>query len=93
MFTLGVVVFEMLTGTNPFRGPAPESTVLNIIQAQPPTPSSRNREVPRELDALVVKMLAKEIEARPSSAATLAAEFRSLGPRWTSGPGKRSRQR
>jgi hypothetical protein len=35
--------------------------------------------VPREIDALVVRMLAKEIEARPSSAATLAAEFRSLG--------------
>jgi len=79
VFSLGIVVFEMLTGTNPFRGSAQDSTVLNIIQAQPPAPSSRNREVPREMDTLVVKMLAKEIEARPSSAATLAAEFRSLG--------------
>ena len=79
VFSFGIVVFEMLTGTNPFRAPTPDATILNIIQAQPPAPSSRNREVPRELDALVVTMLAKEIEARPSSAATLAAEFRSLG--------------
>jgi serine/threonine protein kinase len=79
VFSLGVVIFEMLTGTNPFRGASPDQTVVNIIQAQPPAPSSRSTEVPRELDAVVTSMLAKEIDGRPSSAAALAAEFRSLG--------------
>jgi len=79
VFSLGIVIFEMLTGVNPFRGGTPDATVLKIIQARPVPPSSINREVPRELDALVVKMLAKELDKRPSSAAALAAEFRSLG--------------
>ena len=79
LFSLAVVVFEMVTGMNPFRGATPDATVMNIIQAQPVAPSSINGEVPRELDAVLVKTLAKEIEGRPSSAAALAAEFRSLG--------------
>jgi serine/threonine protein kinase len=79
VFSLGIVILEMLTGTNPFRAATPEQTVLNIIQTQPPAPSSKAGEVVPELDALISRMLAKEIDARPSSAAALAAEFRSLG--------------
>jgi serine/threonine protein kinase len=79
VFSLAVVVFEMLTGVSPFRGATTEQTVLNIIQARPVAPSSKTAEVPPELDTLVTKMLAKEIDSRPSSAAALAAEFRSLG--------------
>lgn len=62
---LGTIVFEMLTGKQP-----PPSAA--------PPPSSLNAAVPRELDPIVVKALARSGDGRYESAATLAAELRSV---------------
>lgn len=61
---LGTILFEMLTGKQP--------------PAASPRPSVANAAVPRELDAIVAKALAKSGEATYESAATLAAELRSV---------------
>jgi eukaryotic-like serine/threonine-protein kinase len=79
IFSLGLVLFEMLTGRPPFQGSTPAETALQIVQAATPLPSQVNPAIPRELDRIVVKALVKSLDARYLTAATLAAELRSIG--------------
>ncbi len=79
LFSFGVLLHEMLTGRNPFAGPAPAATVLNIIRLNPPPPSALTPSVPAELDALVASALAKPVEARPSGALALSSDLRRIG--------------
>jgi len=79
IFSLGIVLYEMLTGKLPFNGTTSTAMALQIVQASAPRPSSVNRALPVELDAIVTKMLAKSLDQRYESAATLAAELRSIG--------------
>jgi serine/threonine protein kinase len=69
-FALGVVLFEMLTGRVPFTATAAASL--------PIPPSTVNRTVPLELDALVTRALARSADERYQSAAVVAAELRSI---------------
>ena len=46
VFSLGIVMFEMLTGKLPFSGATPAALTLQIVQAQAPVPSSVNRSLP-----------------------------------------------
>jgi serine/threonine-protein kinase len=66
ILALGAILFEMLTGKQPSAA------------GTPTPPSSMNSSVPRELDPIVVKALTKSPDARHESAATLAAELRSV---------------
>ena len=79
IFSLGIVVFEMLTGRLPFTGATPTALALQIVQAPAPLPSAVNRALPTELDAIVAKAMTKSLEHRYDSAAALAAELRSVG--------------
>src|SRR5262249_13093725 len=78
IFSLGIVVFEMLTGKLPFSGPTPTATALKIIQAPTPPLGTITRGLPKDLEPIVAKMLAKRLDQRYASAATLAAELRSV---------------
>jgi len=78
IFSLGVALYEMLTGSRPFQGATPAALVLQVVQKPVPPPSSVNHEVPRELDALVARALEKDPAARFDSAATFAAELRAV---------------
>ena len=79
VFSLAVLLYEMLTGRNPFAGATPAATILNIISSSPPPASSLNPDVTSELDAVVARALTKDIESRQQSAAALSAELRSVG--------------
>jgi serine/threonine protein kinase len=76
IFSLGSMLFEMLTGRPPFT--SPEALPLKIVQARAPAPSSLNAEVPHELDPIVQRALAKSLDQRYESTATLAAELRAV---------------
>jgi serine/threonine protein kinase len=78
IFSLGTVLFEMLTGTLPFLGTTSSALALQIVQATAPAPSSVRKSLPRELDAIVGKALAKSLDQRYEAAATFAAELRSV---------------
>jgi serine/threonine protein kinase len=78
VFSLGIVMFEMLTGKLPFSGPSPAALTQQIVQAEAPVPSSVNRSLPHELDGIVSRALAKSVDQRYESTVTLAAELRSV---------------
>jgi serine/threonine protein kinase len=79
IFSLGIVMFEMLTGRLPFTATTGAALALQIVQAPAPAPSSTNSSLPVEFDPIVGKALAKSIDQRYESAVTLAAELRSVG--------------
>jgi serine/threonine protein kinase len=78
VFSLGVMLFEMLTGRLPWAGATPAAVAQQVVEAPAAAPSSVNRSLPRELDAVVAKALAKDADKR-YQAATLAADLRSIG--------------
>ena len=78
IFSLGIVLFEMLTGKLPFNGPTSTALALQIVQAPAPSPSTLNPGLPPELDAVLQKALAKSLDNRYGSAATLAADLRTV---------------
>jgi TolB-like protein/Tfp pilus assembly protein PilF len=76
IFSLGVVLYEMLTGQNPFTAPTAAATLLNVVQRQPQGPATIQPHVGAALDAIVMRALDKDPAARYASAAELAADLR-----------------
>jgi len=68
LFSLGSLLYEMLTGVSPFRGETATETLARICNFQPPPVSRIHPEVPRELSDLVDRLLGKAPDERPASA-------------------------
>ncbi|MDQ2727372.1 MAG: serine/threonine protein kinase [Actinomycetota bacterium] len=83
LYSLGVVLFEMLTGEPPFSGPTDMATALSHLRDTPPHVSDLRPGVPAELDEIVDGLLVKDRDRRTSSAVALrqqlAAAARHLG--------------
>jgi len=71
LYSLGIVLYEMLTGEVPFKGDSPISVALKHIQEEAKKPSELNKDIPSEVDRLVMKAIAKEPEDRFNSAAEM----------------------
>jgi len=78
LFTLGVMLHEMVTGRHPLEAAKPSDTVLNVTRSPVAAPSKINPEVPPELDALIARTISKNLDARPATAAALASDLRSI---------------
>jgi predicted Ser/Thr protein kinase len=78
IFSLGTLLYEMLTGMQPFRGEDVVSIMHSVLSDMPEPPSAHNRRVPPELDAVVLRMLAKRPEDRFPSARWLFRELRQI---------------
>jgi eukaryotic-like serine/threonine-protein kinase len=64
IFSLGVVMYQLLTGSLPFKATNNYSMVFQIINVDPPPPSIFRPEVPTPVDQIVKKMLQKRLETR-----------------------------
>ena len=76
LYSLGVVLYEMLTGSVPFEAEGALATAMKHVTEQPLSPRDRDPSVPEAMDALVMGLLAKNPEDRYQSAAHLAEDLR-----------------
>ena len=76
VYSLGVVLYELLVGAPPFQSDNPVAVAYKHVQEMPPRPSRRNPEIPAPLEAITLKALAKNPANRYASADELAADLR-----------------
>jgi len=88
IFSLGVIIYEMLTGSAPFSGVDINAIMFQIVNFAPPAPSSVNPGVPQMLDFIVAKALAKALNERYSSAKQLAGDLRECRAQIETAPGR-----
>ena len=83
LFSLGVVLYEMLTGISPFAGDSLQSVCNHILSSTPLPPSHSNPSVPTPLDDIVASCLAKDPQQRIASAELLAERLFPMARRKT----------
>ena len=79
MYSLGVVLYELLTGRRPFLAENMPALMDKIIKLAPIPPSELRRDLPREIDDVVLRAMKKSPEQRYPSWAEFAAELSKLG--------------
>jgi len=78
IFSLGIVLFEMLTGRRPFEGSTPADTMSAILREDPPEMLVPGAEVPPAVERIVRRCLEKQIDTRFQSARDLAFALETL---------------
>jgi tRNA A-37 threonylcarbamoyl transferase component Bud32 len=79
MYSLGVVLYELLTGGRPFGGKNIETLMQKIIQEDPAPPSSLRADLPKPIDALVLRALKKDSAQRYATWAEFGLELSKAG--------------
>ncbi|HQX05243.1 MAG TPA: serine/threonine-protein kinase [Zoogloea sp.] len=75
LFSLGVVLFHMLTGRLPFRAKNPAQLIYKIINTEPPQVSQINSELPEQLDGVIRRALEKDLYSRYKNGADFAKDL------------------
>jgi tRNA A-37 threonylcarbamoyl transferase component Bud32 len=75
LYSLGVVLYELLTGERPFRGNR-RMLILQVLEDEPRPPRQLNDKVPRDLETICLKAMAKSPARRYASARELAEDLR-----------------
>jgi len=78
IYAVGCVLFEMLTAHPPFEGDSPVAIAYKHVRETPTPPSRFNGDVPKELDAVVLKCLAKNPDNRYQTTRELAEDLQRL---------------
>lgn len=76
IYSLGAVLFAMLTGRPPFQAASPLDTILMVLEQDPPSIRMLNRAVDADLEMIVLKCLQKPPDLRYESASVLANDLR-----------------
>jgi len=85
IYSLGIVLFEMVTGKLPFTGDTPVVVAYKRVAEDVPSTMSINPGVPRELDMIVGRATAREPSGRFGTAGAMADELRDMAPRSDTG--------
>jgi serine/threonine-protein kinase len=75
VYSLGVVLYEMVTGVVPFTGDSPIAVAYKHVREEPLPPSQRNPEVPEDLEQIIMTALAKDPDDRYQTAEDLRADL------------------
>src|SRR6266542_112322 len=75
LYSVGVVLYELLTGTVPFNGDTPVEIAIKHLSQVPRPPSELRSQVPHDLDSVVLRALAKDSSERYQSAEEMAADL------------------
>ncbi|MBK6693991.1 MAG: serine/threonine protein kinase [Myxococcales bacterium] len=76
LWSIGVVLFELLTGDRPFLGETPGATFAAILTEPPRSLRSLRPDIPKDFEAIVERCLRRDLDARMPDVATLAAALR-----------------
>ncbi|WP_107772978.1 Stk1 family PASTA domain-containing Ser/Thr kinase [Nocardioides sediminis] len=75
VYSTGCLLYELLTGRPPFIGDSPVAVAYQHVREQPAPPSDHDQELDPEIDAIVLKSLAKRVEDRYQSAAAMRQDI------------------
>jgi serine/threonine protein kinase len=81
LFSLGVLLYELLAGRQPFTGQTVNHTIVAILEADPPPLTVAGRMIPAELERILKRLLAKQPDHRYATAGEVLAELKQLTKR------------
>ncbi|MBA2297603.1 MAG: serine/threonine protein kinase, partial [Actinobacteria bacterium] len=79
LYSTGIVLYELLTGSVPFNGDTPVEIAMKHLSKTPEPPSTHRPEIPRDLDYVILRALAKEPSERYHSAEEMDADLERFG--------------
>ncbi|MEE9324565.1 MAG: protein kinase, partial [Dehalococcoidia bacterium] len=80
LYSLGAMLYEMVTARPPFLGDDPVAIISQHINTAPVAPSWHNAQCPKPLEALILRLLAKDPSERPESAADVLTALEAIDP-------------
>jgi serine/threonine protein kinase/tetratricopeptide (TPR) repeat protein len=78
IWSLGVVIYEMVAGVPPFQGETPRDSIASILMTEPPSLSGTLPDMPLKLESIVKRALRKNRDARYQTSKEMIADLRSL---------------
>ncbi len=78
LYSVGVILYEMVTGKLPFSDEVPMAVLNKILKDDPPIPHQLNPALPRELEAVILKAMQKELSKRYQSASEMKNDLEKI---------------